>query len=72
MTNSTLQSYIHQQFTTKILADGLKFKEEEISRIKKILGTNKSKMIKSPTDLQPTKQQEKLFILDTIILHDVA
>jgi hypothetical protein len=24
-----------------ILADGLKFKEEEISRIKKILGTNK-------------------------------
>jgi hypothetical protein len=33
------ESYIHQQFTTKgILADGLKFKEEEISRIKKILG----------------------------------
>jgi hypothetical protein len=57
-----------------ILADGLKFKPEEVSRIKKYLESNKKdKMIKSPTDLQPTKQQENtLFILDNYSLHDVA
>jgi uncharacterized tellurite resistance protein B-like protein len=38
--------YINNSRLKGILADGLKFKEEEISRIKKYLESNKKKMIK--------------------------
>jgi hypothetical protein len=57
-----------------VLADGLKFKPEEVSRIKKYLESNKKdKMIKSPTDLQPQSNEENtLFILDNNSLHDVT